>query len=102
MTQNYAGVKRIQPSRLNIIRNYPGHPSKYIVVRMAVEVDTALLWENLDSAEPGLTVEDMVKVLQWEMEQIKEKKHGLPTKLPAWFKQVNCAEIEENREAKNG
>ena len=97
------GLEQKRPLAVSdIVQTYPGDKSRIIVVRMAVEVDTALLWENLDSAEPGLTVEDMVKVLQWEMEQIKEKKHGLPTKLPAWFKQVNCAEIEENREDTNG
>ena len=104
MAQDYVGVKRIQPERLNIIRNYPGHPSKFIVVRMVVEVDTAILEETLAGEDTGkpLTANQLVVLMQREMEQIKEKKHGIPTKLPDWFKAVDCAEIEENREAKNG
>jgi len=104
MAQKY-GLEQKRPLVVSdIVQTYPGDKSRFIVVRMVVEVDTALLWEKMDGedGEPGLTVEDMVKVLQREMEQIKEKKHGIPTKLPDWFKAVDCAEIEENGEAKNG
>ena len=99
--------KRPAPKPLvvsDIVRSYPSHPSKYIVVRMVIEVDTELLWDKLDGedGEPGLTVEDMVKVLQRELEQIKQAKYGIPAKLPDWFKSVDCAEIEETREDANG
>ena len=87
-----------------IIRSYPSHPSKYIVVRMVIEVDPAIIQDELTGEDTGkpLTVDELVKVMQREMEQLKEKKYGIPTKLPDWFKAVDCAEIEENREAKNG
>jgi hypothetical protein len=89
-----------------IIRRYPSHPSKFIVVRMVVEVDTAVLDEMLEGNDMPLdkqiTAEELVKEMQREMEQIKEKKFGIPTKLPDWFKAVDCAEIEENKEDKNG
>jgi hypothetical protein len=104
MAQNLAGVKRIQPERLNIVRSYPSHPSKFIVVRMVIEVDPTLIQETLDGVDTGkpLTTDELVKVMQREMEQIKEIKYGIPTKLPDWFKAVDCAEIEENREDING
>jgi len=100
MAQDYVGVKRIQPERLNIIRNYPGHPSKFIAVRMVIEVDPAIIQDELTGEDTGkpLTVDELVKVMQREMEQIKEIKYGVPTKLPDWFKAVDCAEIEENKE----
>ena len=87
-----------------IIRSYPSHPSKYIVVRMVIEVDPAIIQDELTGEDTGkpLTVDELVKVMQREMEQLKEKKYGIPTKLPDWFKAVDCAEIEENSEAKNG
>jgi len=49
-----------------------------------------------------LTANQLVVLMQREMEQIKEIKYGIPTKLPDWFKAVDCAEIEENREGING
>lgn len=109
MTQNYAGVKRIQPERLkvdDIVRSYPSHPSKFIIVRMVIEVDTAVLDEMMEGndrpLDKQLTADSLVNVMQRELEQIKEVKYGIPTKLPDWFKAVDCAEIEENKEATNG
>jgi hypothetical protein len=94
---DYAGVKQIFPERLNIVRDYPSHPSKYIVVRMVIEVDPAIIQETLDGEDTGkpLTIEQLAKVMEQEMEQIKELKYGIRTKLPDWFKSVDCAEIEE-------
>jgi len=94
---DYAGVKQIFPERLNIVREYPSHPSKYIVVRMVIEVDPAIIQETLDGEDTGktLTIEQLAKVMEQEMEQIKETKYGIHTKLPDWFIAVDCAEIEE-------
>jgi hypothetical protein len=81
----------------NIIRSYPSHPSKYIVVRMVIEVDPEIIQEVLTGEDNGkpLTSEQMVKVMEREMEQIRETKYGNHTKLPDWFRAVDCAEIEE-------
>ena len=94
---DYAGVKQIFPERLNIVQDYPSHSSKYIVVRMVIEVDPAIIQETLDGEDTGktLTIEQLAKVMEREMEQIKELKYGIRPKLPDWFKAVDCAEIEE-------
>jgi hypothetical protein len=86
----------------DVVRSYPSHPSKFIVVRMVIEVDTEIIKEVLTGENTGkpLTVGEMVKVMQREMEQIKETKYGNHTKLPDWFRAVDCAEIEENKEGK--
>jgi hypothetical protein len=81
----------------NIIRSYPSHPSKYIVVRMVIEVDPEIIQEVLTGEDTGkpLTSEQMVKVMEREMEKIKRMYHGIHPVLPDWFNQVDCAEIEE-------
>jgi hypothetical protein len=84
-----------------MVRSYPAHPSKYIVVRMVIEVDKDAIMETMTDEDRPLTVEQMIKTMQREMEQIKQSKYT-HTKLPDWFKAVDCAEIEENKEAVNG
>jgi hypothetical protein len=85
--------------RLTMIRSYPSHPSKFIVVRMVIEVDAGILKDTLNGEDTGkpLTTKQLVKVMEREMEKIKRFHFGIHPVLPNWFNAVDCAEIEETK-----